>query len=101
MYPTDLTYHKGQPNIYNFVTRGKGFIMTNEELIRDIRCSKQSFWYKAYPVTCAMASVIVPASKLTSSTRFGIISMMTISLLGWFKQLRTFFSNSHKISDLP
>ena len=50
--------------------------MTNEELIKDIQCSKQAFWYKAFPVCCAMATVAIPPSKLSTSSRQNYISQV-------------------------
>ena len=57
--------------------------MTNEELKTDILCNKQAFWYKAVPVSCAaIVHVAIPHSKLTPSTRLGIFSLMSVSLMG-------------------
>ena len=64
--------------------------MTNEELITHIRCNNQAFWYKAIPVSCAtIVHVAIPHSKLTPSTRLGILSLMTVSLLGAVALSRT------------
>jgi hypothetical protein len=54
--------------------------MTNEELIKDIQCSKQAFWYKAFPVFCAMATVAIPPSKLSTSSRQSYISQVLYTL---------------------
>ena len=64
--------------------------MTNEELKTDILCNKQAFWYKAVPVSCAaIAHVAIPHSKLSPSTRLGIFSLMSISLMGAIALART------------
>ena len=64
--------------------------MTNEELKTDIICNKQAFWYKAVPVSCAaIVHVAIPHSKLTPSTRLGIFSLMSVSLMGAIAFIRT------------
>ena len=64
--------------------------MTNEELKTDIICNKQAFWYKAVPVSCAaIVHVAIPHSKLTPSTRLGIFSLMSVSLMGAIAFTRT------------
>jgi len=64
-------------------SQGKGFILTNDELIKDIQCSKQGIWLKSLPVLFGMAfSVGIHPSKLTASSKFGISSIMALSYLG-------------------